>query len=127
MTQNKTVAVVGASADRSKFGNKSVRAHASRGWTVYPVNPRGGTIEGLKTYVAIDELPKGLDRVTLYVSPAQGIKLLPEIVAIRPKELYLNPGTASPELIAEAQRVGLNPVQGCSIIDIGATPAEFPD
>ena len=41
-----TVAILGASADRSKFGNKSVRAHAQAGYDVYPVNPKGGTIEG---------------------------------------------------------------------------------
>ena len=45
-----TVAILGASADRSKFGNKAVRAFLARGYTVYPVNPKGGEIEGLAAY-----------------------------------------------------------------------------
>ena len=35
----KTVAVVGASADRTKFGNKAVRAFHDAGWTVFPIHP----------------------------------------------------------------------------------------
>ena len=37
-----TVAIIGASTDRSKFGNKSVRAHLQQGYEVFPVNPKGG-------------------------------------------------------------------------------------
>ena len=68
----KTVAVVGASADRSKYSNKSVRAHLAQGWTVYPVNPKGGEIEGLQAYPSITDVPQPLDRVTLYLPPAVG-------------------------------------------------------
>jgi predicted CoA-binding protein len=44
------VAILGASADRATFGNKSVRAHLAQGYTVYPVNPKGGQVEGLFVY-----------------------------------------------------------------------------
>ena len=47
---SKTVAILGASADRSKFGNQSVRAHLQQGYVVYPVNPKGGEIEGQTVY-----------------------------------------------------------------------------
>lgn len=36
----RTIAIVGASADRAKFGNKAVRAYAEEGWEVWPVNPK---------------------------------------------------------------------------------------
>ena len=66
-----TVVIIGASSDRSKFGNKSVRAHAQTGYTVYPVNPKGGEIEGLKVYRSLAELPPGkLDRISVYLLPA---------------------------------------------------------
>ena len=48
-----TVAVIGASADRSKFGNKAVRAFRAQGWTVVPVNPRGGDIEGEAAFLGV--------------------------------------------------------------------------
>src|SRR5439155_125292 len=77
-----TVAIVGASADRSKFGNKSVRAHLAQGFDVYPVNPKGGQVEGLPVYLRLADVPAAhLDRVSLYVPPAVGLSLLPEIAA----------------------------------------------
>ena len=54
-----TIAILGASADRSKFGNKAVRAFLARGFTVYPVNPKGGEVEGLPAYRSLAEIPAG--------------------------------------------------------------------
>lgn len=113
-----TVAIIGASADRSKFGNRSLRAHAACGYTVYPVNPKGGQIEGRQAYRSIEEVPAGpLDRVSLYVPPAVGIDLLGAIAAKGCGELWLNPGTESPELVARAEELGLNPIVACSLVD----------
>ena len=125
--EEKTVAIVGASADRSKYSNKSVRAHLKQGWEVYPVNPRGGEIEGLKVYTSLAEIPVGLDRVTLYLPASIGVKMLPAIAAAKPAEFFVNPGAESDELVAEAQRLGLDPILACSIVDLGTKPAEFAD
>ncbi|MEX2112968.1 MAG: CoA-binding protein [Pirellulales bacterium] len=63
-----TVAILGASSDRSKFGNKSVRAHLQAGYEVVPVNPKGGTIEGLTAYRSLDEVPEPhLTRISVYL------------------------------------------------------------
>jgi len=67
---SRTVAIVGASADRSKFGNKAVRAFLAEGWTVYPVNPRGGRIEGLAATARLSDLEVPLDRISVYLPPA---------------------------------------------------------
>lgn len=112
------VAIVGASADRSKFGNRSLRAHAACGYEVFPVNPRGGTIEGLDAYTSLEEIPGGrLDRVSMYVPPAIGVVLLDAIAARGCDELWLNPGAESPEMIARAEELGLNAITACSLID----------
>lgn len=113
-----TVAVIGASADRSKFGNRSLRAHADCGYEVYPVNPRGGEIEGFKTYASIADVPVSpLDRVTMYVPPRVGLSMLKAIAEKGCVELWLNPGTESPEVIASAEELGLTPIVACSLID----------
>ena len=127
MNTTKTVAVIGASADRSKYSNKAVRAYLRQGWTVYPINPKGGEIEGLKSYPSMKDLPGPVDRVTLYLPPPVGVKALPDIAAAKPAEFYVNPGAESDELVAEAKRLGLEPILACSIIEIGVTPAQFPD
>lgn len=127
MKDKKSVAIIGASADRSKFSNKAVRAYVRAGWDVYPVNPRGGEIEGLRAYAFLRDVPAVVGRVTLYLPPAAGVKMLPHIAAVNPEEFFVNPGAESEELVAEARKLGLQPILACSIVEIGATPAEFPD
>ena len=125
---SKPVAVIlGASADRSKFGNKSVRAHLRAGFEVIPVNPKADVIEGLTVTASLrDVAAERIDRVAVYLPPAIGITLLAEMAALTPGEVWLNPGTADAALIAEAQTIGLNIVEGCSIVELGMSPSEFP-
>jgi predicted CoA-binding protein len=122
-----TVAILGASADRSKFGNKAVRAFVARGYGVYPVNPNVDEVEGLKAYPSLAAIPEEvqLDRISVYVPPAIGLKVLPEIAARGCGELWLNPGSESDELVASAEKLGLNVIQACSIVAIGMSPHQF--
>ena len=120
-----TVAILGASSDRSKYGNVSVRAHLQQGYDVYPVNPKGGQIEGLTVYATLSDVPvEQLDRVSVYLPPPVVIKLLPEIAKKGCRELWLNPGSESEEVVAEAQRLGLEPIIACSIIGVGLRPSD---
>ena len=121
------VMVIGASERAHKYGNKAVRAFLRQGHEVFPVNPRlarlGVTIEGLRVYGDVTGPPGPIDRATVYLSPIQGMGILPDLAARGDvAELWLNPGAESPELVAEAKRLGLNPIQACSIIAIGEIP-----
>jgi predicted CoA-binding protein len=111
-----TIAIIGASNDRTKYGNRAVRTYQAQGWTVYPVNPRARVIEGLPAYPTIADLPGPVDRASLYVPPSVGIDLLPAIAARGAKELWVNPGSGSPELLAHAAELGLVAVEACSIV-----------
>lgn len=124
---NSSVAVIGASQDRRKDGNKAVRAYQECGYTVFPVNPKEATVEGLRAYSSLDEIPSEVDFVSLYVPPAVGLKLIPAIAAKKPKELWLNPGTESDELIEAAADSHLRAVVACSIVALGLSPSQFPD
>jgi uncharacterized protein len=112
-----TVAIVGASADRAKFSNKAIHAHLRAGYDVYPVNPKEETIEGLTCYKSILDIPVALDRVSLYLPPVVGIKILDDIAKKGCQELWINPGAESPELIQKAQTLGLNAIFACSFTD----------
>ena len=125
---NPTVAILGASADRSKFGNKSVRAHVQQGYDVYPVNPRGGEIEGLTAYESLADVPVDkLTRISVYLPPQVGVKLMEEIAAKGCDELWLNPGSDGEEVVTKARELGLDPIIACSIVDVGTSPHELGD
>ena len=119
----KSVAVIGASTDRSKFGNKAVRAYARQGFTVWPVNPKESVVEGLPAFTSIADVPARPQLVSVHLPPAVLLKVLPAIAAKGCDELWLNPGTESPEVLAEAERLGLNVIQACSIVGVGVSPA----
>jgi predicted CoA-binding protein len=118
-----TVAVIGASNAPHKYGNKAVRAYLRQGWTVYPVNPNEETVEGLKVYPTLADVPGTVDRVAMYVPPSVGITLLEAIKAKAPAaELFLNPGSESDDLLDRASALGLETIQACAIVDIGERP-----
>jgi uncharacterized protein len=121
----KTVAVIGASADRMKYGNKAVRAYKQQGYQVFPVNPKVTALEGLPVYSSISVVPVRPNLVSVYLPPAILLKVLPEIAAKGCDELWLNPGTESPEVLSEAERLGLNVIQACSIIGVGLSPSQL--
>lgn len=123
-----TVAILGASTDRRKYGNKSVRVHLDQGYEVFPINPSADEVEGLKAYRSLAELPVAhIDRISVYLPPQVGIGLLDQIVAKHPQEVWFNPGSESPELVEKAEALGLPVIMACSIVDLGARPHDISD
>jgi len=118
----KTVAVIGASSDRHKFGNKAFRAFSEAGHRVIPINPNEPEVEGMKTYATVLDVPDAIDMVTVYVPPEIGITLLDGFEKKKIAEIWINPGAESDELIAEARRRKLNVIEACSIVGIGRNP-----
>lgn len=120
---NPTAAIIGASKDRSKFGNKAVRAHLRAGYEVYPVTPKGGEVEGLTAYATLTDVPlSSVDRVSVYLPPEATLGVLEEIAVKRPREVWFNPGTSNAEVLEKARALGLNAIEGCSIVDLGISP-----
>lgn len=122
-----SIAIIGASKNRRKFGNQAIHAFLAQGWTVYPVNARETDIEGLPTYRSIADVPSPVDRVSLYVPPDVGIQLLEAIRAQGSPELWVNPGAGSPELVARAEQLGLTVVEACSIVAVQSESLAYVD
>jgi predicted CoA-binding protein len=118
----KVVAVIGASNDRQKFGNRAVRAYRQQGYTVVPINPHEAEVEGLKAYASILDVPGPVDLASFYVPPAIGEQVIADVARKGVTEVWLNPGADSDELVARAKALSLRPVVACSIVAIGQNP-----
>ncbi|MCX6861099.1 MAG: CoA-binding protein [Limisphaerales bacterium] len=123
----KTAAILGASADPAKFGHKAVLAYARQGYAVWPVNPKEPHIAGHPAYRDIASLPGRPEVISAYLPPQILLGLLPVIAQRGCDELWLNPGTDSLEVVAEAQRLGLPVIRACSIVGLGLSPSQLGD
>ncbi len=118
----KVVAVIGASSNRSKFGNRAVRAFRNQGFTVVPINPHEAEVEGLKCYASVLDVPGPIDMASLYVQPHIGEQVIADIARKGIAEVWLNPGAESDELIARARALQIQPIVACSIMAVGENP-----
>jgi predicted CoA-binding protein len=121
----KTVAVIGASSNRSKFGNKALRAFARQGFNVLAINPNESVVEGYRTYASVLDVPGPIDMATVYVPADAGVQVIEEIARKGIPEVWLNPGADGDEVVAKARALGVNVIQACSIIGIGDTPWRY--
>jgi predicted CoA-binding protein len=121
----KTVAVVGASSNRSKFGNKALRAFANHGDRVIPINPNEKEVEGHRTYPSVLDVPGPIDMATVYVPPAIGVRIMDDLAKKGIREVWLNPGADDPAVVERARALGLEPVTACSIVGIGDSPSNY--
>jgi uncharacterized protein len=121
----KTVAVIGASPDRRKFGNKALRAFAEAGYNVVPITPHHKDVEGKRAYASVLDYPDAIHMATVYVPPAIGEQVIESLAKKGVVDVWFNPGADSTALITKARALGLRPIQACSIIAIGMSPAQF--
>ena len=121
----KIVAVIGASRDRQKFGNRAVRAFIQEGYTVVPINPHERDVEGLKAYGSVLDVPGPIDMASFYVPPEIGEHVIDEVARKRIPEVWFNPGAESDALIARARSLDIKPIVACSIVAIGRNPYSF--
>jgi predicted CoA-binding protein len=121
----KTVAVVGASSNRDKFGNKALRAFEHRGYTVIPINPTEAEVEGHPAFKSVLDVPGAIDLATIYVPAPVGVRVMDDLAKKGIPEVWLNPGADDRQVVEKAQSLGLKTVRQCSIIAIGESPGRY--
>ena len=121
----KTVAVIGASSNRAKFGNKALRAFERQGYRVLAINPNEGEVEGHRTYASVLDVDGPIDMATVYVPGSVGVKVMDDLAKKGVGEVWLNPGADDDDVIARAKALGLKTIVACSIIGIGDSPYRY--
>jgi hypothetical protein len=110
-------AVVGASQDRSKFGYKVFDTLRRAGYTVYPVNPKGGELDGVEVFPSLADLPETPEVVDLVVPPAVTEQVVQEMHRLGLQRVWMQPGSESQAAIRYCKENGLQAVyDACAMV-----------
>lgn len=114
-------AVIGASSDRSKYGNKVLRCFQQHGMEVFPINPRAAEIEGLKAYPSLAALPKRVAGISIITPPAITERAVADAIEAGVKTIWMQPGAESEAAIRAAEAAGLDVIAWgpCLLVVIG--------
>jgi len=114
-------AVVGASIDRSKYGNKVLRCYQQHGREVYPINARAAEVEGLKAYPSLASLPVKVEAISVITPPVITEQVVRDAAAAGVKHVWMQPGAESDEAIRTAESLGMSVIAGgpCLLVVMG--------
>ena len=96
--ENASIALIGASNDKNKYGNKIYLDLRNKGYNVTPINPKENTIENDKAYTSIEEMEKLPDIANFVVPPPIALKIAQHVTKLGIKYLWFQPGSESNEL-----------------------------
>ena len=115
-------AVVGASTDREKYGNKVLRCYVQNGKTpVHPINPKADEVEGLTAYADLDALPETARAISIITPPKVTEAVVEKAAELGIRHLWMQPGAESDAAIARAEELGLSVIAGgpCLLVVLG--------
>ena len=114
-------AVVGASRDRAKYGNKVLRAYQQNDLEVFPVNPSADEVEGLQAYSDLTSLPESVHGISIVTPPDVTERVVEEAIELGIENIWLQPGAESPRAVSRADRAGVSIIAGgpCVLVALG--------
>lgn len=118
-----TIGVVGASSNRSKFGNKVLRCYQQHKHPAIPVHPAQQEIEGLAAVASVAELPDGVESISVITPPQITEKVVQQAVAKGIKNIWMQPGAQSDTAISYCAKHGINLIADgtCVLVVLGCS------
>lgn len=112
----KKFAVIGATDNAEKYGNRIFKSLTGRGYEVYPVNPNLKEIEGVKCYPTLSDIPVKVEVVDFVVPPSVTESILKECKKLGLDNIWLQPGSESDAAIAFCRDNKLKVVYGTCVM-----------
>jgi len=113
--------VVGASAQRHKFGNKVLRCYLQNGYRAIPVNPNEQQIEGVPCVAGISDLPPDVKSISMITPPAVTEQLVPVAIEKGITGIWMQPGSESPAAVKLCREKNINVIAdgSCVLVVLG--------
>ncbi len=113
-------AVVGASRERAKYGNKVLRAYLQNDREVYPVNPNSEEVEGLETFPDLASLPQPVHGISVITKPDVTERIVEQAAELGVKNIWMQPGAESEKAVKRAEQLRMNVIAGgpCALVTL---------
>jgi len=118
----RSIAILGASADRGSMSNKAVRAYLAAGYQVFPITSEVEAIEGLETYESVLDVIPHIDRAGFYLTGKEARQALEDCAQKGVVHVFLDPDSDNEDLVAVSEALNLEPVRQCCIRALGVDP-----
>lgn len=115
-----TIALVGATDNPAKYGNRIFKDLRSKGFIVWPVNPQRDTVEGVEAYPTVADLPGSPSIVDIVVPPRFTLHVLKQCLELGYMNVWVQPGAESPEVLSFLEENGFNYLAGGPCIMVEA-------
>jgi len=114
-------AVIGASRDRSKYGNKVLRAYRQRNLPVFAVNPFTDELEGLPAFPDLASVPQTVYGISVITPPTVTASIVEQAGKLGIQHLWLQPGSENETALSRAEELGLNVIANgpCILVALG--------
>ncbi len=112
LIHSREIAVVGVSDKEYKAGYRIFKDLIKHGFNVHGINPRNGTILGRQIRRSLRELDMVPDIVITVVPPEVTLEIIEECRSMGVKEIWMQPGSESPEAVGKAAAYGIKATAG---------------
>ncbi len=112
----KSVAVAGASRDRSKYGNIIFQALVRSGRKTFPLNPVAETVEGYQAFPTLAAVPESVEALSIVTPPHVTRQIVEQAIAAKVQVLWMQPGAEDRIASQRARDAGIEVIDDGSCV-----------
>ncbi len=115
--QNAPIAILGITDKEDRYAHIAYKTLLEKGYrNLTGITPKELKLPQINIVQTIDDVKAEIHTLTLYVGAKRLEPMIDQILSLKPNRIILNPGTENPELIKRANELGIETIEGCTIV-----------
>jgi len=112
----KSFAIVGSFRNETKYAYRIFKKLKEKGYSVFPINPRGGEIDGSKCYPSIKDITENIDAVNIVTPPKVTINIIKGCKDKGIKRVWIQPGAENKQAIDFCKQNNIDVIHGLCVM-----------
>ena len=109
--------VIGDTLNSTKYANKILNALKDNGYKVSGIHPKD---DSELIYKSLSQVPYNIEVIDLCINPKYGIEFIKEAEILGIKNILIQPGAESSEIIEYSQQNKMNAIEGCALVALSS-------